>query len=33
MNDPRLKADMEANKSLFDFKRMAYGGFKTLVTM
>lgn len=31
MNDARLKADMEANKELFDFKRMAYGGFKTLV--
>jgi uncharacterized protein YbaA (DUF1428 family) len=33
MNDPRLKAEMEACKDLFDFKRMAYGGFKTLVTV
>ena len=32
MSDPRLKEDMEANNNLFDFKRMAYGGFKTLVT-
>jgi uncharacterized protein YbaA (DUF1428 family) len=32
MNDPRLKADMEASKELFDFKRMAYGGFETLVS-
>ncbi|MGC2235113.1 MAG: DUF1428 domain-containing protein [Pyrinomonadaceae bacterium] len=32
MSDPRLKEDMEASKNLFDFKRMAYGGFKTLVT-
>jgi uncharacterized protein YbaA (DUF1428 family) len=33
MNDPRLKEDMEANKNVFDFKRMAYGGFKTLVAI
>jgi uncharacterized protein YbaA (DUF1428 family) len=33
MNDPRLKEDMELGKALFDFKRMAYGGFKTLVTI
>jgi uncharacterized protein YbaA (DUF1428 family) len=33
MNDPRLKADMEAGKNIFDFKRMAYGGFKTLVRL
>ena len=32
MSDPRLKEDMEACNNLFDFKRMAYGGFKTLVT-
>lgn len=31
MADPRLKADMESSKDLFDFKRMAYGGFKALV--
>ena len=29
MNDPRL----ECNKDIFDFKRMAYGGFKTLVAI
>ena len=33
MSDPRLKEDMEASKNLFDFKRMAYGGFKTLVKL
>jgi uncharacterized protein YbaA (DUF1428 family) len=33
MSDPRLKEDMEASKDIFDFKRMAYGGFKTLVTI
>lgn len=33
MNDTRLKEDMEMSKTLFDFKRMAYGGFKTLVTI
>ena len=33
MSDPRLKEDMEESKNIFDFKRMAYGGFKTLVTM
>ena len=32
MEDPRLKEDMEANKDVFDFKRMAYGGFKTLIS-
>ena len=31
MSDKRLKQDMELSKSLFDFTRMAYGGFKTLV--
>lgn len=31
MEDPRLKEDMEKNKDVFDFKRMAYGGFSTLV--
>lgn len=33
MNDPRMKEEMEAHKNLFDFKRMAYGGFKTIVTI
>jgi uncharacterized protein YbaA (DUF1428 family) len=32
MSDPRLKEDMEESKNIFDFKRMAYGGFKTLVS-
>ncbi len=32
MSDPQLKKVMEAHGNLFDFKRMAYGGFKTLVT-
>lgn len=31
MADERLKADMEAHKGIFDYKRMAYGGFKALV--
>lgn len=31
MNDSRMKEEMEAHGNLFDFKRMAYGGFKTLV--
>jgi uncharacterized protein YbaA (DUF1428 family) len=33
MNDPRLKDDMEMSKTLFDFQRMAYGGFKTIVEL
>ena len=33
MEDPRLKADMESGKMPFDVKRMAYGGFKTLVSI
>jgi uncharacterized protein YbaA (DUF1428 family) len=33
MEDPRLKEDMEANKNIFDFKRMAYGGFQALVEL
>jgi uncharacterized protein YbaA (DUF1428 family) len=33
MSDPRLKADIEAGKTLFDFKRMAYGGFKAVVAI
>lgn len=31
MADPRLKEMMDPNKPIFDFKRMAYGGFKELV--
>jgi uncharacterized protein YbaA (DUF1428 family) len=31
MNDPRLKKMMEKGPMPFDFKRMAYGGFKILV--
>ena len=33
MNDERLKEDMESCKGIFDFKRMAYGGFKALVAI
>ena len=33
MEDTRLKEDMEANKNIFDFKRMAYGGFQALVEL
>lgn len=31
MNDPRMAAMCEASGAIFDCKRMAYGGFKTLV--
>jgi uncharacterized protein YbaA (DUF1428 family) len=31
MNDPRLKEMMESGSEPFDYKRMAYGGFKTIV--
>jgi len=32
MNDPRMKEMMESGDTeLFDYRRMAYGGFKTLV--
>ena len=31
MKDPRLKAMMDPKAMPFDMKRMAYGGFKTLV--
>ncbi|MCI0488546.1 MAG: DUF1428 domain-containing protein [Blastocatellia bacterium] len=31
MNDPRLKEMMEPGFQPFDYRRMAYGGFKTLV--
>ena len=32
MEDPRIKEEMESDDAPFDFKRMAYGGFKTIVT-
>src|SRR5205085_10167594 len=32
MEDPRLKEEMKCHDMLFDFKRMAYGRFKPLVT-
>ena len=31
MNNPRIKEMMETGPEPFDYKRMAYGGFKTLV--
>jgi len=31
MNDPRIKEMMESEFQPFDYRRMAYGGFKTLV--
>jgi uncharacterized protein YbaA (DUF1428 family) len=31
MADPRIKEMCDASNSPFDFKRMAYGGFKVLV--
>lgn len=31
MNDPRIKEMMESGPELFDYRRTAYGGFKTLV--
>jgi uncharacterized protein YbaA (DUF1428 family) len=34
MNDPKIKEIMESGApELFDYKRMAYGGFKTLVNL
>jgi uncharacterized protein YbaA (DUF1428 family) len=33
MKDPRLAASCDPNKMPFDVKRMAYGGFKTLVDL
>ena len=33
MADPRIKEAMEIHGSLFDFKKMAYGGFKALVDL
>jgi uncharacterized protein YbaA (DUF1428 family) len=31
MADPRLKEMMDRDRPIFDYKRMAYGGFKELV--
>lgn len=31
MNDPRLAEEMKPDAQPFDYKRMVYGGFKTLV--
>ena len=31
MSDPRLQEMMQNDKPIFDYKRMAYGGFKELV--
>jgi len=33
MNDPRIKEMMDAGAQPFDCKRMAFGGFKTLVKL
>ncbi|WP_440945100.1 DUF1428 domain-containing protein [Methanosarcina sp. T3] len=34
MDDPRMKEMMESGEpDLFDYRRMAYGGFKTLVNL
>lgn len=33
MDDPRIKEMMESGSEPFDYKRMAYGGFKTLVNL
>ncbi len=33
MNDPRMKEMMESGVELFDYRRSAYGGFKTLVNI
>jgi uncharacterized protein YbaA (DUF1428 family) len=31
MADPRLRGIMDGDRPIFDYKRMAYGGFKELV--
>ena len=31
MSDPQMTADMEGKEMPFDMKKMAYGGFKTIV--
>lgn len=33
MEDPRIKESMSPDDTTFDYKRMAYGGFTTLVTL
>jgi len=33
MSDPRLHKEADACADIFDFHRMAYGGFKTLVAL
>lgn len=33
MDDPRIKESMGSCDKTFDYKRMAYGGFKTLVEL
>lgn len=33
MNDPRIKEMMDSGFKQFDFNRVAYGGFKTLVSL
>lgn len=33
MSDPRLAEMMDPNKPVFDWRRMAYGGFKIVVDM
>jgi uncharacterized protein YbaA (DUF1428 family) len=33
MNDPRIKEMMDSGFKQFDFERVAYGGFKTLVSL
>lgn len=33
MSNPRLEESMETHCNLFDFKRMAYGGFKTVIAI
>lgn len=33
MDDPRMKETMKQASEPFDYKRMAYGGFKTLVRL
>jgi uncharacterized protein YbaA (DUF1428 family) len=33
MADPRMQKMMDPSKQMFDCKRMAYGGFKTLVSV
>ena len=32
MKDPRIKAIVDSSGVVFDMKRMAYGGFKSIVS-